>query len=57
VGWRLDDLGAVLRCHPWGTAGLDFVPDTVSARARWYLPWRFAQWRGTNATPRSGQPT
>ena len=48
-GWMT--LARLLRCHPWGTSGLDFVPDTVPPRARWFLPWRYARWRGTNDQP------
>ncbi|HXW42186.1 MAG TPA: membrane protein insertion efficiency factor YidD [Xanthobacteraceae bacterium] len=48
-GWMT--LARLLRCHPWGTAGLDFVPGPLPAAARWYLPWRYALWRGTNTTP------
>jgi len=44
-------LARLLRCQPFGTSGLDFVPDRVSPGARWYLPWRYARWRGTNAPP------
>jgi putative membrane protein insertion efficiency factor len=43
----------LLRCHPWGTAGLDFVPGALPAGARWYLPWRYGRWRGTNTVPAS----
>ena len=39
----------LLRCHPFGNSGLDFVPDAKPARARWYLPWRYGRWRGTNS--------
>ena len=46
-GWMT--LARLLRCQPFGTSGLDFVPDRLSSTARWYLPWRYAQWRGTNA--------
>lgn len=46
-GWMT--LARLLRCHPWGTHGLDFVPRELPARARWYLPWRYGRWRGTNA--------
>jgi len=46
-GWMT--LARLLRCHPWGTHGLDFVPKERPARARWYLPWRYGRWRGTNA--------
>jgi uncharacterized protein len=45
-GWMT--LARLVRCQPFGTSGLDFVPDTAPASARWYLPWRYARWRGTN---------
>ena len=43
-------LARILRCHPFGTHGLDFVPAQAPANARWYLPWRYGRWRGTNDT-------
>ena len=45
-GWMT--LARLLRCHPWGTSGLDVVPTTLPAQAHWYLPWRYGRWRGTN---------
>lgn len=48
-GWMT--LARILRCHPWGTSGLDFVPVRLPAHARWWLPWRYGRWRGTNETP------
>jgi len=48
-GWMT--LARLLRCHPWGTHGLDFVPAAAPANAHWYLPWRYGRWRGTNETP------
>lgn len=48
-GWMT--LARLLRCHPFGTSGLDFVPRQLSERAHWYLPWRYARWRGTNESP------
>jgi putative membrane protein insertion efficiency factor len=50
-GWMT--LARLLRCQPFGTSGLDFVPEAAPSSARWYLPWRYARWRGTNATPRA----
>lgn len=45
-GWMT--LGRICRCHPFGSSGLDFVPREMPARAHWFLPWRYARWRGTN---------
>jgi putative component of membrane protein insertase Oxa1/YidC/SpoIIIJ protein YidD len=41
-------LARILRCQPWGTHGLDFVPGALPARAHWWAPWRYCRWRGTN---------
>jgi uncharacterized protein len=46
-GWMT--LARLLRCQPWGTSGIDLVPTTPPQGARWYLPWRYARWRGVNA--------
>jgi hypothetical protein len=48
-GWTA--LARILRCHSWGTAGLDFVPSSLPGRSRWWMPWRYGRWRGTNETP------
>lgn len=48
-GWMT--LARLLRCHPWGTSGLDYVPRVLPAGAHWYLPWRYGRWRGVNAAP------
>jgi len=45
-GWMT--LARILRCHRWGTAGLDYVPAALPPRARWWTPWRYGRWRGTN---------
>ena len=49
-GWMT--LARLLRCHPFGTSGIDFVPPALPAGARWYLPWRYGRWRGVNTSPR-----
>ena len=48
-GWMA--LARIQRCQPWGTHGLDFVSADVPANARWFLPWRYGRWRGTNEVP------
>ncbi len=53
-GWMT--LARLLRCHPWGTSGLDYVPGEAPQGARWYLPWRYARWRGVNRAPASSRP-
>jgi uncharacterized protein len=44
-------LARLLRCHPFGTCGLDFVPSVLPTNARCYLPWRYGRWRGVNEHP------
>ena len=44
-------LARILRCQPWGTSGLDFVPADLPAYARWWAPWRYGRWHGTNEQP------
>jgi uncharacterized protein len=44
-------LARILRCHPWGTSGLDLVPTALPQRSHWYLPWRYGRWRRVHDTP------
>ena len=48
-GWMT--FARLLRCHPFGTSGLDFVPGALPANAKWCLPWRYGRWRGVNDRP------
>lgn len=48
-GWMT--LARLLRCQPFGTSGIDLVPEALPSDARWYLPWRYGRWRGVNAPP------
>ena len=53
-GWMT--LARLIRCQPFGTSGLDFVPISLPDHARWYLPWRYARWRGTNDAINTAPP-
>lgn len=44
-------LARIIRCQPWGTHGLDFVPAALPENATWWTPWRYARWHGTNEVP------
>ena len=40
----------VMRCGPFGTHGIDRVPEVLEIRYRWFAPWRY--WRiGKHAPP------
>jgi uncharacterized protein len=45
-GWMT--LARLSRCHPFGTSGLDVVPDSLPETAHWHAPWRYGRWRGTD---------
>lgn len=48
-GWMA--LARIMRCHPWGTHGLDFVPATLPESAHWWTPWRYGRWHDTQPAP------
>jgi putative membrane protein insertion efficiency factor len=45
-GWMT--LARLLRCHPWGTSGIDIVPQRLPEDSHWFMPWRYSRWRGTD---------
>ena len=47
-GWMT--LARLLRCQPWGTCGVDNVPENITTPPI-YAPWRVAIWRGTHSAP------
>ncbi|MGD1885842.1 MAG: membrane protein insertion efficiency factor YidD [Cohaesibacteraceae bacterium] len=36
------------RCRPFGSSGLDPVPERLNPDARWYTPWRYGHWTGAH---------
>ncbi|MCE4224800.1 membrane protein insertion efficiency factor YidD [Methylobacterium sp. C25] len=48
-GWM--GFSRICRCGPFGTHGIDLVPEHVSERARWWLPWRYGRWKGVQEPP------
>jgi len=40
-------LARVCRCHPWGSEGLDRVPDIRAVRHP-LTPWRYGRWRAAS---------
>lgn len=49
-GWLT--LARLCRCQPWGSHGLDPVPDLSGERHK-FAPWRYGRWRLRRLTPRS----
>jgi hypothetical protein len=47
-GWMT--LARLCRCQPWGTSGIDLVPDRP-AKATALTAWRYGVWRGVTAPP------
>ncbi|SIQ78032.1 hypothetical protein SAMN05880592_105230 [Bosea sp. TND4EK4] len=45
-GWM--GLARICRCNPWGTSGIDIVCEALPLGSRWYRPWSYGRWRGTN---------
>ena len=43
-------LARLLRCHPWGTSA-SISCRRPARRARWWAPWRYGRWRGTQWGP------
>ncbi len=47
-GWLA--FSRVLRCNPWGSQGLDPVPDIRCQHEPFYAPWRYGCWSGSHIT-------
>jgi putative membrane protein insertion efficiency factor len=46
-GWM--GFARICRCGPFGTRGIDLVPETLPDGSGWYKPWTYGRWRGVNA--------
>jgi len=46
-GWM--GFARICRCGPFGSSGIDLVPEALPASARWYKPWAYGRWRGVRA--------
>ncbi len=54
-GWIT--LARLLRCHPFGSSGIDPPPQVLPGDSRWYLPWRYGRWTGRHIAERwDGKP-
>lgn len=38
----------ICRCNPWGTDGIDLVCEELPPDGKWFQPWQYGRWRGTN---------
>ncbi|MCJ2099150.1 membrane protein insertion efficiency factor YidD [Methylobacterium sp. E-046] len=48
-GWM--GFARICRCGPFGTHGIDLVPERVPQGGAWYRPWVYGRWRGVEAPP------
>ena len=48
-GWM--GLARICRCGPFGTHGIDLVPERLPEGSAWHRPWTYARWRGVEAPP------
>jgi len=57
-GWKGGWLAfsRLLRCHPWGSQGLDPAPDLRQEHYPLYLSWRYGRWSGGHIIERFDEP-
>jgi uncharacterized protein len=39
------------RCGPFGTHGIDLVPERLPPGSGWHRPWAYGRWRGVESPP------
>ncbi|MGB0908345.1 MAG: membrane protein insertion efficiency factor YidD [Maricaulaceae bacterium] len=47
-------LARLIRCNPFGTHGVDNVPECITKPPIW-APWRYGLWRGTHNNASASQ--
>ena len=52
-GWLA--LSRILRCHPWGSQGLDPAPDIRHEHYPLHLSWRYGRWTGRHIREHFGE--
>ncbi|GJE78354.1 membrane protein insertion efficiency factor YidD [Methylorubrum suomiense] len=48
-GWM--GVSRICRCGPFGTHGIDLVPERIPEGAAWHRPWAYGRWRSVEAPP------
>jgi putative membrane protein insertion efficiency factor len=42
-------LSRIMRCHPWGSHGLDPVPEKLEQEYRFWQGWKYGRWSPSKA--------
>lgn len=54
-GWLT--VSRLARCHPWGSQGLDPVPDRITECHGVFSAWRYGRWNGRHIVHRFADET
>jgi uncharacterized protein len=48
-------IARIVRCGPFGTSGIDVIPQSLPDSAAWFKPWTYGLWRGVHPPPSPSQ--